>query len=227
LLDGKKGDHQLHQLLSTIAYTVQGQTHYALEGSIFVAGAAVKWLRDKLGIIQSAQETEALAASLNDNQGVYLVPAFTGLGAPYWRPELKAQWSGLTLSSGKAVLVRAVLESVAYQTYDLLMAMQADGARLQQLQVDGGMVNNSWFCQFLADILQIPVMRPLQTETTAFGAALLAGIALGWYQSLAELPTLVQAESWFHPSAEQQARERALQGWQVAVAQLLAGASSC
>lgn len=224
---GKQRLQSKHQLLSTIAYTVQGQTHYALEGSIFVAGAAVKWLRDKLGIIQSAQETEALAASLNDNQGVYLVPAFTGLGAPYWRPELKAQWSGLTLSSGKAVLVRAVLESVAYQTYDLLMAMQADGARLQQLQVDGGMVNNSWFCQFLADILQIPVMRPLQTETTAFGAALLAGIALGWYQSLAELPTLVQAESWFHPSAEQQARERALQGWQVAVAQLLAGASSC
>lgn len=212
-----------HQLLSTVAYTVQGTTHYALEGSIFIAGAAVKWLRDQLGVIRSAAETEALAASLPDNCGVYLVPAFTGLGAPYWRPELAAQWSGLTLSTGRAELCRAVLEAVAYQTYDLLMAMRADGATLTQLQVDGGMVNNSWFCQFLANLLQVPVMRPLQTETTAFGVALLAGIEVGWYAGLSELPKLVQAESWFKPQPDP-LREQNLAGWQQAVARLLAGA---
>jgi len=210
-----------HQLLSTVACTVQGQTQYALEGSIFVAGAAVKWLRDQLGLINDAADTERLAASLNDNGGVYLVPAFTGLGAPYWRPELTAQWSGLTLSTGKAHLVRAVLEAVAYQTADLLQAMRADGAALLSLQVDGGMVNNSWFCQFLADVLDLNVMRPLQTETTAFGVALLGGIQLGWYADLDALPALVRAESWFYPNCSAGLRAELLAGWQRAVAQLL------
>lgn len=219
------GEHLLqsnHQLLSTVACTVQGQTQYALEGSIFVAGAAVKWLRDQLGLIKDAAETETLAASLTDNGGVYLVPAFTGLGAPYWRPELKAQWSGLTLGTGKAQLARAVLEAVAYQTADLLQAMRADGAALLSLQVDGGMVNNSWFCQFLANVLDINVMRPLQTETTAFGVALLAGIQLGWYADLDALPDLVRAESWFYPNLSAGQRAELLAGWQRAVAQLLA-----
>lgn len=219
------GEHLLqskHQLLSTVACTVQGQTQYALEGSIFVAGAAVKWLRDQLGLIKDAAETETLAASLIDNGGVYLVPAFTGLGAPYWRPELKAQWSGLTLGTGKAQLARAVLEAVAYQTADLLQAMRADGAALLSLQVDGGMVNNSWFCQFLADVLNINVMRPLQTETTAFGVALLGGIQLGWYADLDALPDLVRAESWFYPDLSAGQRAELLAGWQRAVAALLA-----
>jgi glycerol kinase len=219
------GEHLLqskHQLLSTVACTVQGQTQYALEGSIFVAGAAVKWLRDQLGLITDAAETETLAASLTDNGGVYLVPAFTGLGAPYWRPELKAQWSGLTLGTGKAQLARAVLEAVAYQTADLLQAMRADGAALLSLQVDGGMVNNSWFCQFLANVLDINVMRPLQTETTAFGVALLGGIQLGWYADLDALPDLVRAESWFYPNLSAGQRAELLAGWQRAVACLLA-----
>ena len=219
------GEHLLqskHQLLSTVACTVQGQTQYALEGSIFVAGAAVKWLRDQLGLISDAAETETLAASLTDNGGVYLVPAFTGLGAPYWRPELKAQWSGLTLGTGKAQLARAVLEAVAYQTADLLQAMRADGAALLSLQVDGGMVNNSWFCQFLANVLDINVMRPLQTETTAFGVALLGGIQLGWYADLDALPDLVRAESWFYPNLSAGQRAELLAGWQRAVACLLA-----
>ncbi len=219
------GEHLLqskHQLLSTVACTVQGQTQYALEGSIFVAGAAVKWLRDQLGLIADAAETETLAASLTDNGGVYLVPAFTGLGAPYWRPELKAQWSGLTLGTGKAQLARAVLEAVAYQTADLLQAMRADGAALLSLQVDGGMVNNSWFCQFLANVLDINVMRPLQTETTAFGVALLGGIQLGWYADLDALPDLVRAESWFYPNLSAGQRAELLAGWQRAVACLLA-----
>lgn len=219
------GEHLLqskHQLLSTVACTVQGQTQYALEGSIFVAGAAVKWLRDQLGLIKDAAETETLAAGLTDNGGVYLVPAFTGLGAPYWRPELKAQWSGLTLGTGKAQLARAVLEAVAYQTADLLQAMRADGAALLSLQVDGGMVNNSWFCQFLANVLDINVMRPLQTETTAFGVALLGGIQLGWYADLDALPELVRAESWFYPNLSAGQRAELLAGWQRAVACLLA-----
>lgn len=210
-----------HQLLSTVACTVQGQTQYALEGSIFVAGAAVKWLRDQLGLIQHASETEVLAASLADNGGVYLVPAFTGLGAPYWRPELKAQWSGLTLGTGKAHLARAVLEAVAYQTADLLEAMRADGAEPLTLQVDGGMVNNSWLCQFLADVLNIRVMRPLQTETTAFGVALLAGIQLGWYANLDALPALIRAESWFYPHCSAGQRAELLMGWQRAIHALL------
>jgi glycerol kinase len=211
-----------HRLLSTVACTVQGQTQYALEGSIFVAGAAVKWLRDQLELIDHASDTETLAASLADNGGVYLVPAFTGLGAPYWRGELTAQWSGLTLSTSKAHLARAVLEAVAYQTNDLLDAMRADGAALLSLQVDGGMVNNSWLCQFLADVLNINVMRPLQTETTAFGVALLGGIQLGWYADLDALPALVRAESWFYPQLSSGQRAELLTGWQRAVAQLLA-----
>lgn len=210
-----------HQLLTTIAYTVQGQTHYAQEGAIFVAGAAVKWLRDHLGVIRHACETEALAASLSSNQGVYVVPAFTGLGAPYWRADVRACISGLTLATGRAELARAVLEAVAYQTYDLLQAMQADGALVTQLQVDGGMVHNSWFCQFLADLLQLPVVRPLQSETTAFGVALLAGIACGWYQGLADLPRLVHVDRCFAPQPDPN-RTHNLAGWHAAVARVLA-----
>ncbi len=210
-----------HQLLSTVACTVQGQTQYALEGSIFVAGAAIKWLRDQLGLIDSASETESLAASLPDNGGVYLVPAFTGLGAPYWRPELRAQFSGLTLGTGRAHLARAALEAVVYQTADLLAAMRQDGAAPVSLQVDGGMVNNGWFCQFLADVLNVRVMRPLQTETTAFGVALLGGIQAGWYEDLAALPALVRAESWFSPKLSAMARAELLTGWQQAVGSLL------
>lgn len=209
------------RLLTTIAATVQGQTQYALEGAIFVAGAAIKWLRDQLGLIASAAESEQLAQSVSDSGGVYLVPAFTGLGAPHWRPDVTAQFSGLTLGSSKAHLVRATLEAVVYQTADLLAAMRADGAVLTSLQVDGGMVNNSWFCQQLADLLDLPVMRPLQTETTAFGGALLGGIQLGWYQSLDDLPALVRAQSWFYPQLDGAKRAQQLAGWQRAVQALL------
>lgn len=215
-----------HRLLTTIAATVQGQTQYALEGAIFVAGAAIKWLRDQLGLIGSATETEQLAQSVSDNGGVYLVPAFTGLGAPHWRPDVTAQFSGLTLGSSKAHLVRATLEAVVYQTADLLAAMRADGAVFSSLQVDGGMVDNSWFCQQLADLLDLPVMRPLQTETTAFGGALLGGIQLGWYQSLDDLPALVRAQSWFYPQLDTAARAQQLLGWQRAVQALLAAGTA-
>ena len=211
-----------HQLLTTIASTVQGRTQYALEGSIFVAGAAVKWLRDQLGVITHAEETERLAASLPDNGGVFLVPAFTGLAAPYWRSDLRASLSGLTFGCGKAHLARAALEAVVYQTADLLTAMKADGAPIETLQIDGGMVNNAWFCQYLADVIGLDVMRPLQTETTAFGAALLAGIQLAWYRDLAALPSLVRAESWFRPKMSSDQRALVLAGWQQAIQRLLA-----
>lgn len=211
-----------HQLLTTIASTVQGKTQYAMEGSIFAAGAVVKWLRDQVGMLQSAAETEALANSVADNGGVYLVPAFTGLAAPHWRSDLRATISGLTLGSNKAHIARAALEAVVYQTADLLAAMKADGALIENLQIDGGMVNNHWFCQFLADVLDLQVMRPLQTETTAFGVALLAGIQLKWYDDLAALPSLVRAESWFKPQMSENNRRELLLGWHQAVQRLLA-----
>jgi glycerol kinase len=193
-----------------------------MEGSIFAAGAVVKWLRDQVGMLQTAAETEALANSVADNGGVYLVPAFTGLAAPHWRSDLRATISGLTLGSNKAHIARAALEAVVYQTADLLAAMKADGAVIENLQIDGGMVNNHWFCQFLADVLDLQVMRPLQTETTAFGVALLAGIQLKWYDDLAALPSLVRAESWFRPQMSENNRRELLLGWHQAVQRLLA-----
>ena len=172
--------------------------------------------------LESAAQTETLAASIPDNGGVFLVPAFTGLAAPHWRSDLRATITGLTFGCGKAHLARAALEAVVYQTADLLSAMQADGAVIENLQIDGGMVNNHWFCQFLADVLNLQVMRPLQTETTAFGVALLAGIELKWYADLAALPSLVRAESWFRPQMSATARAELLNGWHQAVHRLLA-----
>ncbi|RVU33489.1 glycerol kinase [Rheinheimera riviphila] len=209
------------RLLCTVASTVQGQTQYALEGAIFVAGAAVKWLRDQLGIIQCASETEALAASLPDNGGVYLVPAFTGLAAPYWRSDVKASLSGLSLGSGKAHLARAVLEAVVYQTSDLLQAMQADGASISQLQIDGGMVANNWFCQHLADVLNLTVLRPAVADTSAYGAALLAGVQAGWYGSLAETALVQKAVTCFTPAMAASERAMLLEDWRHAVHKVL------
>jgi len=213
------------RLLCTVASTVQGQTQYALEGAIFVAGAAVKWLRDQLGIIQCASETESLAASLPDNGGVYLVPAFTGLAAPYWRSDVKASLTGLSLGSGKAHVARAVLEAVVYQTADLLQAMQADGASISQLKIDGGMVANNWFCQHLADVLNVTVLRPNVAETSAYGAALLAGVQAGaqagWYGSLAETALVQKQVTSFTPAMASSERAMLLEGWRDAVQKVL------
>ncbi|WP_306523923.1 glycerol kinase GlpK [Rheinheimera sp.] len=211
-----------NRLLTTVASTVQGQTQYALEGAIFVAGAAVKWLRDQLGVIQCASETETLAAGLLDNGGVYLVPAFTGLAAPYWRADVRAALVGMTLGTGKAQLARAALEAVVYQTADLLAAMQADGAKVTALKVDGGMVVNSWFCQYLADMLNVPVLRPASAETSAYGAALLAGIAHGWYANLAATAALPRPLQRFEPRMTDTERQQLLLAWHKAVAQVLA-----
>ncbi len=206
-----------NKLLTTVGYRLGGEVTYALEGSIFVAGAAVQWLRDGIGIIESAQQTEALAESLDSNHGVYLVPAFTGLGAPHWDPDARGAIFGITRDTGVAQLVRATLESVCYQTFDLLQAKRRDGLMPTRLRVDGGMVQNNWLCQFLADLLDIVVERPLQTETTALGAAYLAGLQVGLFDSLDDIAGRWQAEREFDPSMDAGARNLLLADWHEAV----------
>lgn len=206
-----------NKLLTTIAYRLDGTTTYAIEGSIFVAGAAVQWLRDGLGIIQSAEETQALAESIDNNQGVYLVPAFTGLGAPYWDADARGALFGLTRDSGPSTITRAALESVCYQTVDLLNAMRQDGATIDTVRVDGGMVKNDWLSQYLANVLNIAVERPMQTETTALGAAYLAGLQTGVYDSLDDLTANWQQEHMFSPSMEEAQRNQVMSGWADAV----------
>jgi len=190
-------------LLSTVACRIDGRTEYALEGSVFVAGAAVQWLRDGLGIIRTSGEVEALAASVPDNGGVYLVPAFAGLGAPHWDPYARGALFGLTRGSGAGHIARATLESIAFQTADLLDAMQQDsGIPLAELRVDGGATSNDMLMQFQADLLGVPVVRPRVRETTALGAAYLAGLAVGYWRDRGELGRLWQAEHTFTPAME-------------------------
>ncbi len=172
------------------------------------------------GVIREASETEALAKSLPDNGGVYLVPAFTGLAAPHWQPEVRAALVGMTLGTGKAHLARAALEAVVYQTADLLAAMLADGAKAEQLQIDGGMVANNWLCQHLADVLNLPVLKPSQNEASAYGAAVSAGVALGWFESLAEVRFSADAER-FLPQMPADKCQQLLSGWQKALKSVL------
>ena len=208
-------------LLGTVAYRLGGEVVYALEGSIFIAGAAVQWLRDALRIIGRAPETEALAKSLPDNEGVYLVPAFAGLGAPHWDPEARGALFGLTRDSGVAHFARAALESVAYQTRDLMVAMAADAGKAPDtLRVDGGMTENDWLMQFLADVLDMPVERPTVTETTALGAARLAGLGAGLYSSPHDLAGQWRLDRRFEPAMPAGTRERLLAGWDDAVARV-------
>lgn len=210
-----------NRLLTTVAYRVNDEVSYALEGSIFVAGAAVQWLRDGLQVIQSAAETESLAESLDTNHGVYLVPAFTGLGAPHWDPHARGALFGLTLDTGIAQLVRATLESVCYQTRDLLIAMAKDGAaKPAALRVDGGMVGNDWMLQFLSDLLDITVERPKVTETTALGAAYLAGLQVGLFRSFDDIRQRWQCDRRFVPTMDSVERGRHVQGWDKAVSRV-------
>jgi glycerol kinase len=211
-----------HRLLATPAWRISGRTTYALEGSIFVAGAAIKWLRDALGVIGSAAETDALAAQLSDNDGVYMVPAFAGLGAPHWDPDARGAICGLTLDSGFAHLARAALEAVAYQTLDLVTAMTADGAAPPaKLRLDGGMAANGWLCQFLADILDLQVERPRNLETTALGAAFHAGLASGVWADLDALSELSAGKDLFEPAMAPAPRARLINGWHEALAKTL------
>jgi len=212
-----------NRLLTTVAYRLGGKPYYAIEGSIFIAGAAIQWVRDGLHAISHAAESEALAASLPDTGGVYMVPAFTGLGAPYWDPDARGAVLGLTRDSTGAHIVRAALESVCYQTADLMQAMMDDveaagaGTFPETLRVDGGMVANNWVCQYLADILARPVERPAVIETTALGAACLAGLAAGIYPSLDAITANWRREKRFEPSMDATTRQQRLAGWKDAV----------
>ncbi len=209
-----------HNLLTTVAWKIgdSGAMQYALEGSIFIAGAAIQWLRDELQIIKDAAETEAIAKSVEDTGGVYLVPAFVGLGAPYWDQYARGTIVGLTRGTNRAHIVRATLESLAYQTRDVVEAMKADsGIDLQTLRVDGGAVANDFLMQFQADVLGVPVERPAVTETTALGAAYLAGLATGFWSSQAEIAKQWRVEKTFEPGMSAEQRDKLYAGWQKAV----------
>lgn len=209
-----------NRLLTTICYRLGGRTTYALEGSIFVCGAAVQWLRDGLGVIRSAAETEFLARGLDGNHGVYMVPAFTGLGAPHWDPQARGAIFGITRDTSPAHLVRAALESVCYQTRDLLDAIADDGVPATEIRVDGGMVANTWMLQFLANVLGIPVDRPAVNETTALGAACLAGLASGLFSSLDEIAAWWRREARLTPAMGDADRAHLIAGWKRAVARI-------
>jgi len=220
---GETAVESQNRLLTTPAYRIDGRTTYAMEGSIFVAGAAIKWLRDGLGLIREAAETDALARQVPDSHGVHLVPAFVGLGAPHWRPDARGLISGLTLDATGAHLARAALESVAFQTVDLTRAMVADGTtRAAAIRVDGGMAANDWFCQFLADVLDARVERPAEVETTALGAAFLAGLATGVWPDLAAIAATWASGAEFSPAMPPERRDALLAGWQVALQRALA-----
>ena len=208
-----------HRLLTTIAYRLEGVATYALEGSIFVAGASVQWLRDELGLVDSANETATLAAGLDSNEGVYLVPAFTGLGAPYWNPHARGTLLGMTRATTPAHIARATLEAACYQSAELLEAMAEDsGQSPALLRIDGGMARNDWLAQFLADISDTLVERPALLETTALGAARLAGLQSGVFSSLDELGGLWRVERTFTPQMDESQRQALLNTWRRAVA---------
>ncbi len=206
-------------LLTTIAWQCgDAPVEYALEGSVFIAGAAIQWLRDGLKIIGNAADTEAMATSVEDNGGVYFVPAFVGLGAPHWDQFARGTIAGLTRGSSREHIVRAALESICYQTYDVLDCMHKDsGIALKELRVDGGAVRNDFLMQFQADILAIPVVRPLNAETTAAGAAFLAGLAVDYWSSVDELDAMWARDKVFEPQMKDDERERLLEGWHRAV----------
>jgi glycerol kinase len=210
-----------HRLLTTVAWRLNGQVTYAVEGSIFIAGAAVQWLRDGLGLIASAGESEAIAAACADTGGVYLIPAFAGLGAPYWDAAARGALIGLNRGSGRPEIVRATLESIAYQTRDLIEAMRADGLPPPaRLRVDGGLTANGFAMQFLADILQCPVERPRVAETTALGAAFLAGLGAGVMPDPAAVAAAWQLDRQFLPDLPEERREAMYDGWKAALARV-------
>jgi glycerol kinase len=211
-----------NRMLTTPAYRIGGRITYAVEGSIFIAGAAIKWLRDGLKVIASAGDTAQAAASVSEGHGVYMVPAFVGLGAPHWDPAARGLICGLTLDTTGAHLARAALESIAYQTLDLTQAMTRDGARrADAIRVDGGMAANEWFCQFLADVLDARVERPAQLETTALGAAFLAGLATGVWSDLGALSGTWASTAVFVPHMSAAQRARLIAGWQLALRRTL------
>jgi glycerol kinase len=211
-----------NKLLTTICYRLKNKNTYALEGSIFIAGAGVQWLRDKLKLINNAHETEKIANSKKNNDGIYIVPAFTGLGAPYWSPDSRGLITGLTRNTDWKNLVRAVVESVAYQSYDLFESMRKDGSRPKIIKVDGGMIANNWFAQFLSDILDTNVLRPKIQETTALGVAFFAAYQAGEFKSLNEITSKWKKDAMFKPKISKKMRVNLLKGWEQAIRKTLA-----
>ncbi len=208
-------------LLGTIAYRVAGRTTYALEGSILSAGSTIQWLRDGLGIIRDGAEAGEMAAALEDTGGVYLVPAFVGLGAPHWDPDARGALFGLTRGTSAAHIARAALEATVFQTAELLEAMAADAIAPRRLRVDGGMAKNDWMLQFMSDVLGLEVVRPVNTETTALGAAMLAAVGAGEFGTLEETEAFWSAQAAFTPGAAHEQRRAAIEGWKAAVARVL------
>ena len=219
---GSKKIFSKNKLLTTICYRLHGKNTFALEGSIFIAGAGIQWLRDKIKLINNAYETENIARSKKNNDGVYIVPAFSGIGAPYWRSDARGLITGLTRNSDWKSLVRAVVESVAYQSYDLFYSMNKDGLKPSALKVDGGMVANNWFSQFLSDIINLKVTRPKILETTALGVALFAGYQAGEFKSLTQIKNIWKKDRIFYPKLNKSLRNNLLQGWKQAIRKTLA-----
>ena len=218
---GNKIIYSKNRLLTTIAYRIKGKTTYAMEGSIFIAGAGVQWLRDRMKFFKKAPDTEKIIKSLKNNSDVYLVPAFTGLGAPYWDSNSRGVLSGLTRDTGPKEIIRATVESVAYQTYDLFEAMKHDGLRPRLVKVDGGMVTNNWFSQFLSDVVNVGVLRPKVKETTALGAAFMAGLQIGVYKSLKDISKNWALDKKFSPKMKNSSRTKFLKGWSKAIKRTL------
>jgi glycerol kinase len=211
---GEKPIVSKQNLLTTVAWRIGGRTEYALEGSVFIAGAVVQWLRDGLGIIRASKDVEALAAQVEDTHGVYLVPAFAGLGAPHWDPYARGTMTGLTRGTTAAHIARAALEGIAYQVTDILHAMESDaGIRLKELRVDGGASANNLLMQFQSDLLRVPVVRPRVLETTALGAAYLAGLAVGYWKNRQEIAAQWQVDRRFRPAMKPAVRKRLMAGW--------------
>jgi glycerol kinase len=220
---GEKRIASHNNLLTTVAWKINGITHYALEGSVFIAGAVVQWLRDGLGIIKTSADVEALAMKVDTNNGVYVVPAFAGLGAPYWNQHARGTITGLTRGTTSAHIARAAIESIAYQTMDVLKAMEADsGISIKELRVDGGATKNDLLMQFQSDVLNTKVIRPIVTETTALGAAYLAGLAVGFWKSIDELQQQWQVEKIFSSDMTDEKRSELTQGWHTAINAALA-----
>ena len=218
---GNKKIYSKNRLLTTIAYRINGKTTYAMEGSIFIAGAGVQWLRDRMKFFKNASETERIIKKLNDNNGIYLVPAFTGLGAPHWNANSRGVLSGITRDTKPEEIVRATIEAVAYQTYDLFEAMKHDGLRPKIVKVDGGMVMNNWFSQFLSDIVNVKVLRPKVQETTAAGAAFMAGLKIGVYKSLKDISKNWHIDRKFSPKMHSKKRNILIKGWSKAIKRTL------
>ncbi len=218
---GYKKIYSKNRLLTTIAYRINGKTTYAMEGSIFIAGAGVQWLRDRMKFFKKAPETEKIIKKLKSNNEIYLVPAFTGLGAPYWNANARGVLSGITRDTSPKEIVRATIEAVAYQTFDLFEAMKHDGLRPKIVKVDGGMVMNNWFSQFLSDIINVRVLRPKVQETTALGAAFMAGLKIGVYKSLKDISKNWNLDRNFKPKMKKNSRRALINGWSKAVKRAL------